>query len=1098
MNEANIGPKIVLEGEKEYKQSIAEVNKSMKMLQSEINAVSAEYDGNANSIDALRAKNSVLVKQQEEQDKKLKLLRGALESVSKQYGENSVQAKEWQTKLNNAYADLSKINKELSKNEKYMKEAEQATDKTAKSIDKFGDEIKQTKKEALNYGDVLKANLASEAIGNGVQIMADKVRDLAVALVDVVKGTASYADNILVMSTNTGISTDTLQELNYMAELTDTSLETISTSMQKNIRSMASAQKGAKDYVDAYKSLKVDAIDPVTGALRDSQTVFWESIDALGKIANETERDSLSMKIFGRNAQDLNSIIAIGTDGVAKYSEEARNMGAVLSVDTLEKLAKTDDAFQRMAQQIEISKRTIGAEMAPAMTEAITRVTEKIDDVDEKVADFAGGALETMTDGFIWLVDNIDLVAAGLKGVTAALITKKAAEGVEFAVQAYKSLTTVTEAATGAQAAYNTVSKANAIGAISAAVVGLGTFVYSYAKSSADAAEETRKLNDESLKLLKTSQELNDEVNGNIQNRKKEVENLDNEYQLTKKLTDSLYDLANKSEKTNEEKAQMITLVDQLNRLMPELNLTIDEQTGLLDKQEGTVRRLTEAQLELKRAEMYGEQLIQIELDLISAKKAHETAETALNEKLEERTALTDEYKKKFKTPNGLNDYFETSDYTNRLKTLNEELVEMIDAHDKAEKDLQDLAYKQTEVMNYLNSNSPVESSANAMEELIRQYKDSMETNASDAVDTIDEAVDNINDIYEEASNELEKRIKKEKKALEESQEDAVKEVEKASEKELKILEKAHQKKLDMIDEEYLEKMKNVDEDRYNELKKVQDEIVKINNTQEAEDRALQLKEEAEKKAELQSRIENAKTVEERIEAQDELADYIEELARERLKEERKLQTDILENEKDTINDAFDAKIQSLEDAKDEEKKFIDESYENEKTAIEERYKLKLEAIKDDQELEKENLEEKQAGYKTYLEEQKDLAIQNAKDIYENDLKEFKLNNALKYDEFEASEKEMMRYIKDNARSNLYSGIDVTNSQKILNASSLEEMLKYYNQSSVSPLTSSVSIDYSAMGEELKDAIKTLKLTVVLDKKTVGTIVEDTVNSMIR
>ena len=80
-NKANIGPRIVLEGEAEYRQSISNVNKSMSVMKSELKAVSSEFIGNANSIDALRAKNEILMKQQTEQEKKMKLL---LELLKKQ------------------------------------------------------------------------------------------------------------------------------------------------------------------------------------------------------------------------------------------------------------------------------------------------------------------------------------------------------------------------------------------------------------------------------------------------------------------------------------------------------------------------------------------------------------------------------------------------------------------------------------------------------------------------------------------------------------------------------------------------------------------------------------------------------------------------------------------------------------------------------------------------------------------------------------------------------------------------------------------------------------------------------------------------------
>jgi DNA repair exonuclease SbcCD ATPase subunit len=1094
-----IGAKIVLEGEKEYKQAINNCNSAMRVLKSELKAVSAEYANNANSLEALRAKNDLYTKQQSEQEKKLALLRGALEDATKQYGENSKQAQDWQIKLNNAYSELQKINRELDLNEKYMKEAEQSTDKTAKSIDEFGKEVKDTKEETLKFGDVLKANLASEAIIQGIKTLGSTLKETAEAAINVVKETAAYADNILTMSAQTGIATDTLQELNYMAELTDTSLETITSTMARNIRSMNSAAQGTQTYLDAYKTLGVEVAD-ASGQLRDSETVYWEIIDALGKMTNETERDAVSMQIFGRSAQELNTLIAVGSDGVAKFAKEARDMGAVLSDDTLEKLGETDDAFQRLIQQWEISKRTIGAEMAPALTDAIGKVTEKVGEVDDKFAAFAGGAMEDVTDGFIWFIDNADLVISGLKGIAMALITKKAAEGIEYAVNAYKALTTATEAATTATTALNTVTKASAIGAIASIVVGLGTALYSYTKNAADAAEATRKLNDESLKLLENSKKLNDEVASNIKSRKEEADNLEKEYQAAKNLAKSLYDLADKTNKTNSEKAEMVELVKQLNKMVPDLNLSIDKQTGYLDKQYGSVQNLIEANLELQRVQLAGQKIAQIELDKVNAEQALNDALDAQQKKLEELTKAREEYENADKAWNIISFFKNSSTYPTeeRLKALKKEYEESTAIAEDSKAKLEAINKEYDNVMKYLSDHSAVAQSASNLDTIIAQYKAAMEANADDAVDAVDDAIDEINDKYDDASKQLEKRLKREKKAFEEAQEAEVKAVEDAQDKELKALEVAHKKKLKLIDEEYLEKMKNVDEDRYKELKAVQDQIDAIDAQQEAEDRAAQLKEEAEKRGELQAKIANAETIEDKMEAQEELAKFEEDVAKDRLKTERQLQKDILEDQKDRINESYDAKIEALKDEQKAEEDKVNTEYEKEKQLIADKYELRLEALKKEQELEQENFDEKQASYREYLQDQKDLAIKNAKEIYEEDYKQFQLYQALKEKDIEESD--LLAQIKRQAMTDLNSGIDQAKNIALLGTTSLQDALKLYTPKSQTPVTNA-TIDYDKLEDiissSLNAALKKMDVSVTIDGKKFGAYVNSRVNKMI-
>lgn len=59
----NFGLKIGLEGEKEFKKSLAEINQNFKVLGSEMKLVSSQFDKNDNSVSALTARNSVLNKE---------------------------------------------------------------------------------------------------------------------------------------------------------------------------------------------------------------------------------------------------------------------------------------------------------------------------------------------------------------------------------------------------------------------------------------------------------------------------------------------------------------------------------------------------------------------------------------------------------------------------------------------------------------------------------------------------------------------------------------------------------------------------------------------------------------------------------------------------------------------------------------------------------------------------------------------------------------------------------------------------------------------------------------------------------------------------
>ncbi|MDY4231808.1 MAG: hypothetical protein SOX74_06985 [Candidatus Faecousia sp.] len=120
----------------------------------------------------------------------------------------------------------------------------------------------------------------------------------------------------------------------YAAELVDVPTETLTKSMAKQIKSMKAVQDGTKLSVEAYDKLGVSVMN-AGGSLRDSDTVYWEVIDALGKIENETERDALAMQILGKSAQELNPLIEQGAERIQELGDQAREAGYVLSDEML-------------------------------------------------------------------------------------------------------------------------------------------------------------------------------------------------------------------------------------------------------------------------------------------------------------------------------------------------------------------------------------------------------------------------------------------------------------------------------------------------------------------------------------------------------------------------------------------------------------------------------------------------------------------------------------------------------------------------------------------------------------------------------------------
>ena len=368
----NFGLRIGVEGEKDFKKSIADINAQMKVLGSEMKLVESQFSSQDKSVEALTARNSVLIKNIDAQKSKIEALQAALKNATTSFGENDKRTQAWAVQLNNAQAELNKMQRELEENNSALNGTGKQMDKAGDAADNMGDKVKQAGKDAdeasshfEGLGTVCKAVAATVAAAfaavSAAAVAAGK------ALVDMSTEGAAYEDAVLTESTVTGIATDKLQEYLYAAELVDVSTETLTKSMAKQIQSMKSAQDGSKTMVAAYEALGVEVMD-TDGTLRDSDTVYWELIDALGKVENETERDALAMQILGKSAQDLNPLITAGSARMAELGEKAHKAGYVVTDEMLTAYGALDDQIQYLTVGTTAAKNALGTVLLPVLT----------------------------------------------------------------------------------------------------------------------------------------------------------------------------------------------------------------------------------------------------------------------------------------------------------------------------------------------------------------------------------------------------------------------------------------------------------------------------------------------------------------------------------------------------------------------------------------------------------------------------------------------------------------------------------------------------------------------------------------------------------
>lgn len=380
----NIRTRFVAEGEKEYRQALKDINSGLGALNAESKKLQEQFKGNEDSLEALTATNENLDQIVLSLSDKLDLQKKRLSELSQAYGESDDRTQRMRKAVVETETALLKQQHALDENTKALNDFGEGEDDAADKAQGLGDALNDIggkfgislPKEMTNtLNGMLNLDAQTLVLAGSFAAVAAAVVEAEKALISLTIESAAYADEILTQSVVTGLSAEALQEYQYAAELVDVSLDTLTSSQSKMIRSMDAARRGSKEQAEAFDKLGI-GVQNADGALRDAQEVFGDVIDALGAISNETERDAIAMTIFGRSARDLNPLIKAGSDGLRELTQEAHNVGYVMGEEALDALGAVDDQLQRMNRSGEALKNQIAVGMAPAVENLMKKGTD--------------------------------------------------------------------------------------------------------------------------------------------------------------------------------------------------------------------------------------------------------------------------------------------------------------------------------------------------------------------------------------------------------------------------------------------------------------------------------------------------------------------------------------------------------------------------------------------------------------------------------------------------------------------------------------------------------------------------------------------------
>lgn len=331
--------------------------------------------------------------------------------------------------------------------------------------------------------------------------------------------------------------------------------------------------------------------------------------DVLQVLADSVDGDTTAFNNMWSSSEAGVGMLSILNSGTSKYNSLVQAMEGSTGAATtaFEKMSETGEfAQQRFQNAIENLKIAIGDELAPVLME-----------LQQSGAD----AMEWATE---FVKEHPEVVAA-VTALAAALAVLAAALVGLLVVQQVTTAFTKFSAALLANPVGAVAVALTALTALTAAAVAFGAVM----KDRTSESVKNRKAIDQ---CKDSYDELKDSMEEHAKERKESIKSAKTEAATYQNLADKLYDLADKTNKTASDKAQMNTIVDQLNGAMPELGLSIDETTGALNREKSAVDAVIDSMKQQALANAYQEQANKAASDLAEAQIQLSEAEEVLND----------------------------------------------------------------------------------------------------------------------------------------------------------------------------------------------------------------------------------------------------------------------------------------------------------------------------------------------------------------------------------------------------------------------------------------------------------------------------------
>ena len=212
--------------------------------------------------------------------------------------------------------------------------------------------IEEAKKKGEGFADHTEKKVSQKAAAGWAAIAAAIIA-VVKAIARLAKASMDYADNVGDIAAKYGLATDSISEMQYIADQSSTTVEGL-------VSAMTMLLNRAKENGDGFKELGVNVYD-TNGQMKQMDELFYETVGALNSIESEGEKSRLMLETFGRSAMSVGEVVRKTSDELARMRKEAHDLGIVMEQNTLDFASDFNDAIAVLKLQFNSTMATMVA-----------------------------------------------------------------------------------------------------------------------------------------------------------------------------------------------------------------------------------------------------------------------------------------------------------------------------------------------------------------------------------------------------------------------------------------------------------------------------------------------------------------------------------------------------------------------------------------------------------------------------------------------------------------------------------------------------------------------------------------------------------------